>query len=178
MSTAYNASETYRPEPRSKAWEAVAAIAGALKRHGQALAAVGGDRLTSVLWGGLAVAARLLRRLLSALARASGQLARALDRAARQVEATEIAAGARTLQFLPAELMLEGEPEAQSSATIPVGARLQPPPIPADAGRRPTTTRRKTSEQERAWQELTNGRHPRLVTRPLSPPPPSAAGRV
>ena len=100
------------------------------------------------------IASKMLRQLMCAVARASGQLARALHRAAGRFEALEVAACACTAELLPADLLLESEP----------------PPIPADAHRRPTPAKRKTTTQELAWQELTSGRHPHLATRRLAHP--------
>jgi hypothetical protein len=101
---------------------------------------------------------RLLDGLTWAVARASGWLARALHRAARRLEAIEVAASGDILELLPEDLMLADEP----------------PPIPAAALRRPIKPM--ATEQERAWQQLTSGLHPQLlVTRSVSQ---SAAAQV
>jgi hypothetical protein len=104
---------------------------------------------------------RLLQPLLGALARTSGWLARALRRVARQLEAIEAAGTRRLPELLPEDLVFESEP----------------PPIPADACRRPLPLERDASEQERAWQELISGRHPHRLTR-LSAPALSGATSV
>jgi hypothetical protein len=127
------------------------------------------------LWSGAAVTARLLRHLLSGVAQVLGRLARGLDRAARQLEATEVRACARTPQLVPADLLLELECEEQPSEANLATLRLQPPPIPADARLPAAPTRPAPTDQERAWQELTNGRHPRLIIRPRTRPAPSQA---
>jgi hypothetical protein len=103
------------------------------------------------------VAARRLRRLLSALV-------------VRVLPPRE-----RTLQLLPAELVLEEESDAQPPATIPAMAtpRRQPPPIPVEARLSPTPARRSPTTQELAWEELMRGRHPQLVTGLLSRPAPA-----
>jgi len=97
---------------------------------------------------------RLRAGLSWALGRASGWLARRLHQAARRLEAVELAALPAIPELLPEDLILE----------------VEPPPIPAAARRRPTPIKRSASEEERAWQELMNGRHPALLTRRLSPP--------
>jgi hypothetical protein len=92
--------------------------------------------------GTFGVAASRLRQLLTALARL-------------------LEPPARAPQLLPAELVLDAEDE-------PAHARLQPPPIPAEARLPVAVTGRTPSAQERAWQELMNGRHPRLILRSIS----------
>jgi hypothetical protein len=109
-----------------------------------------------------------VRHLLSAVAHFLDHLARGLDRAARRLES---AAGASGPQLLPADLLLEDEGEVQRPVTT---ARSQPPPIPAAARLPLAATKRRPTDQERAWQELASGRSPRLTTRALPRPAPSA----
>jgi hypothetical protein len=97
---------------------------------------------------------RLLDGLTWAVARASGWLARALRRVARRLEAIEGAASGEILELLPEDLMLADEP----------------PPIPAAALRRPALIARTAIDHERAWQALTSGQNPLLLTGPLSQP--------
>jgi hypothetical protein len=70
-------------------------------------------------------------------------------------------------QLLPIEVVLASEDEG-APAPRPVTIRLQPPPIPAAARRAVVATGSKASDQERAWQELMNGRHPGLILRSLA----------
>jgi hypothetical protein len=149
---------------------------GRSERGSLGLATIGVDRLTGGLWSGVGLGARLLRHLLSALARGLGHLAKGLDRAARRLEATEAGGCARTPELLPAELVVESETDTQPAATALTTVRMQPPPIPADARLPSFATGRKPSEHERIWQEVTSGRHPRLTTRRLSRATPAEAG--
>jgi hypothetical protein len=100
-------------------------------------------------------ATNVFRHVLASLARLVGQPARSPER-------------------LPADLLIEGD-DVEWLVTAPAPLASQPPPIPAEALAPASAVGRPPSAQERAWQELMSGRHPRLIIDSLSRATPDPA---
>jgi hypothetical protein len=75
---------------------------------------------------------------------------------------------ARHPQLGPVDLVIEGEELEWLAATAPATTPPQPPPIPAEARLPLPAGAPPPSDQERAWRELMNGRHPRMLIRSLA----------
>jgi hypothetical protein len=103
--------------------------------------------------GNFAVATGWLRHLIGALSRLVGPPARTQHLSPADV--------VEAVDEVPAVL------ELPVTCLQPVLTAGQPPPIPAEA-RVAVVAGPQLSDQERAWQELMNGRHPRLIIRAAS----------